>query len=353
VLILTGCQSGSRFRSLGALLGETGMFIHGSGLGLSLCAAFFEVANVLILCLVVFSPRSCGGRCQGNMPLPMFNFTTIDAWQSVTSPQAKDTQKESKPRILFWNPPNVDARLSASTGCALSSVVEQAGTRALKFVTNLQNFTAQERIEYRALGNAFEQDSDVGTFDYTADLGLTNRGYVVQEYRKPAKGNHMFPAATQEVGLPEMALIFLPNFQKIYNMECEGSTEWKGQTVWVVHFRQRASQRSHLVSLSFGGYPALLKGRAWIAQDSGEVVHMEIGLMREIPEVGVKEWFLSLDYAPVRFRTRDVEVWLPQFAEAYEDSRIRKTIIVHKFSTFQLFSVQTDAVTGSPKRAPQ
>lgn len=257
------------------------------------------------------------------------------------------------PRILFWNPPNVDARLSASTGCALSSVVEQAGTRALKFVTNLQNFTAEERIEYRALGNAFEQDSDVGTFDYTADLGLTNRGYVVQEYRKPAKGNHMFPAATQEVGLPEMALIFLPNFQKIYNMECEGSTEWKGQTVWVVHFRQRASQRSHLVSLSFGGYPALLKGRAWIAQDSGEVVHMEIGLMREIPEVGVKEWFLSLDYAPVRFRTRDVEVWLPQFAEAYEDSRIRKTIIVHKFSTFQLFSVQTDAVTGSPKRAPQ
>jgi hypothetical protein len=260
---------------------------------------------------------------------------------------------QSDPRILFWNPPNVDARLSASPGCALSSVVEQAGTRALKFVTNLQNFTAEERIEYRALGNAFEQDSDVGTFDYTADLALTNRGYVVQEYRKPAKGSHMFPAATQDVGLPEMALIFLPNFQKIYNMECEGSTEWKGQTVWVVHFRQRASQRSHLVSLSFGGYPALLKGRAWIAQDSGEVVHMEIGLMREIPEVGVKEWFLSLDYAPVRFRTRDVEVWLPQSAEAYEDSRVRKTIIVHKFSTFQLFSVQTDAVTGSPKRAPQ
>jgi len=275
--------------------------------------------------------------------------------------QASHAQKESKPGILSWNPPNVDARLSASPGCALSTVMKQAATRAVEFVTNLQTFTAEERIEYRALGNAFKQESDVGTFHYTAALefrytaalGSTKKGYRVQEYRTPGKGSHMFPAATQDMGLPEMALIFLPNFQKIYDLECEGTTEWKGQTVWLVHFRQRADQPSPLVSLSFGGHPALLKGRAWIAQDSGEVMHMEIGLMHEIPEARVREWFLTVDYAPVHFRTRNVQIWLPQSAEAYEDSEARRTIIAHKFSNFQLFSVQTDEVIGSPGRVPQ
>lgn len=276
------------------------------------------------------------------------------AAQSVASefgnpPQAKDPKKESKPGILSWDPPNVDAHLRSknATQCPLSTVLQQAGTSASVFVTNLQNFTAEERIEYRSLGNAYALDSDVGSFDYIAAFDRSTKGYIVQENRSPKKGSHTFPAATQDVGLPEMALIFLPNFQSIYEMNCEGTTEWKGQTAWVVRFRQRTDRPNHLVSVA--GYPAMLKGRAWIAQDSGELVHLELGLMREIPELKLNDWFLSIDYAPVRFRTRDVQVWLPESATAYEDLAVRRTIISHTFSSFLLFSVQTDEVIGPPK----
>ncbi|HUE41914.1 MAG TPA: hypothetical protein VMP12_00045 [Candidatus Sulfotelmatobacter sp.] len=51
---------------------------------------------------------------------------------------------------------------------------------------------------------------------------------------------------------------------------------------------------------------APLKGRAWIAQDSGEAIHLEIGLMHSVLPVGVMGWFLSIDYAPVKFRKRNV-----------------------------------------------
>jgi VWFA-related protein len=275
------------------------------------------------------------------------------ASESPAVPRAKDTMKKSKPRILFWDPPNVDAHLPSNSeppACALSTVLEQAGKSAIEFVANLQNFAAEERIEYRSLGNTFALDYDVGSFDYTAAFDRLKKGFIVQENRTPEKGSRTFPAAVQDVGLPEMALIFLPNFQSIYEMKCEGSTEWKGQTAWVVHFRQRTDRPSHLVSL--GGYPALLKGRAWIAQGSGEVMHMEIGLMHEIPEARVNEWFLSIDYAPVRFRALDVQVWLPQSADAYENLAVRRTIISHKFSNFLLFSVQTDQVIGTPQKSP-
>jgi hypothetical protein len=216
--------------------------------------------------------------------------------RSAETSHAKDRNKESKPSLLAWDPPNVDAHLSSSGAtpeCALSTVLEQAAARATEFVTNLQNFTAEEKIEYRSLGNPYQLESDLGLFDYIAAFDRSKKGYIVQENRTPEKGSRTFSAATQDVGLPEMALIFLPEFQGIYEMKCEGATEWKGHSAWVVHFRQRTDQPNHLVMI--GGYPALLKGRAWIAQDFGELMHMELGLRREIPELQVKEWFLSIN----------------------------------------------------------
>lgn len=274
--------------------------------------------------------------------------------QTADSPQAKKQKKkkESKSSVLFWNPPNVDAHLStnsASNECVLSTVLGQAGGRALELLANLQNFTAQEDIEYRSLGNAYEQDSDAGSFDYTASFDRTKKGYVVQEALRPEQGSHDFPAATQDVGLPNMALIFLPHLQSNYEMKCEGPTAWKGQAAWVVRFKQHVDQPNH--NVSFAGYPVLLKGRAWIAQDSGDLMHLELGLMREIPEVNVKGWFLSIDYAPVSFRTGNSRIWLPQSVDAYGDFAVRRTITSHKFSNFMLFSVQTDEKIGSPNQA--
>lgn len=315
---------------------------------------FFGVANALILCLVVLNVQACADSSQEIVPLPTFALAAIHAWQAGMSPPANDVKKESKPRTLSWAPPNVDARLvpkTAASECPLSAVLEQAGTRATEFVGNLQNFTAQERIEYRSLGNAYQVDSGVGSFDYTAVLDPRKEGYVVQEGRTPEPGSHAFPAATQDVGLPAMALIFLPDLQGIYEMKCDGATEWKGQPAWVVRFRQRTSRPNHLVS--FEGYSAMLKGRAWIARDSGELMHLELALMRDIPEIKVNEWFLSIDYAPVRFRTRNVQVWLPESAIAYEDLAVRRTIISHEFSNFLLFSVQTNQEIASPKQPPR
>jgi predicted esterase len=275
------------------------------------------------------------------------------ASESAKPSRTKDPKKKSRLRILSWDPPNVDAHLqpkSPTPNCPLATVLEQAGTRAVELVTNLQSFTAEERIEYRSLGNAYEQGYDVGAFDYTAAFDWSKKGFVVQENRTPEKGSHPFPGATQYVGLPEIAVMFLPNLQRNYEMTCEGATEWKAQAAWIVHFRQRTDRANHLVMI--GGYSAPLKGRAWIAQDAGEVMHMEIGLIRDIPEIKLKDWSLLVDYAPVRFRARGVQVWLPESATAYEDLAVRRTIILHEFSNFLLFSVQTNEVIRPPEKSP-
>lgn len=268
----------------------------------------------------------------------------------------RSAKKKIKDKALFWNPPNVDAGLRSQADapeCDLSEVLAEAAVRATELVTNLQNFTAQEHIVYRVLGGGAAQlDSGLGDFDYTAVFERRKQGYAVRESRTPEHGTQTFAAAAKDVGLPEMALIFLPDFQVSYEMKCAGAADWNGRPAWIVQLRQRKDRLDRTASFVANNgnvYPAPLKGSAWIAQDSGEVMHLEVALTHPIQPISVMEWFLSIDYAPVQFRTGNLRLWLPQYAEAYGNYDTRRTIASHRFSNFLLFSVQTDQVIANPK----
>ncbi len=270
---------------------------------------------------------------------------------AATHPAATPT----KTKALYWNPPDLDPRKEDrvdANECELNEVLAQAATRANALVSNLQNFTAQEHIVYRVLGGGAQQlGSGIGDFNYNAALVRHREGFTVSETRVAPQGGRPIPPTSQSIGLPEMALIFLPEIQQNYEMHCGGAVLWQGQAAWLVTLRQRKDRPDHTATFSAPNgdvYPAPLKGRAWIAQDSGEVIHLEIGLMHPVLPVGVMGWYLAIDYAPVKFRSRNVEVWLPQFAETYDDSDYRRTIISHEFSNFLLFSVDTKQETNSP-----
>lgn len=267
-----------------------------------------------------------------------------------------DSDKRLMNRSLQWVPPQVDRPLGSrvsSPPCILSDVLQQAGARANELFTSLESFSAQERIEYQSSDHmGYLQDARTGTFDYVVLFNLTLAGTTVDESRHPNHGSPLLAAFTQEIGLPEMALMFLPEMRDEYEMSCEGAVEWSGKRTLVVHFVHRKDKPSHTLSFrnSAGAvYPAKLKGRAWIAADSGEVVHMELSLMEEIPQVKVRRWYLSINYAPVQFRTQNVRMLLPQTVDAFCDFEDHRTIVYHTFSDFLLFSVQTDQKTEKPK----
>jgi hypothetical protein len=241
------------------------------------------------------------------------------------------------------------------TPCILSDVLELAGARANELVTSLQNFTAEEKIEYQAFDRlGYMQDHGADDFHYTVDFQQLMGATTLQESRTPAHGGRLSAPAAQDVGLPEIALMFLPEIQADYEISCEGTIRWGGQVTWVVHFQQRKDKPSR--TLSFRGvkavYPARLKGRAWVSSESGEVTHIETALMEEISLAKVRRWYLSLDYAPVQFRTRKVTISLPQTVDAYCEFDDHRTIVYHTFTNFMLFSIQTDGATDKPKEQP-
>jgi len=274
----------------------------------------------------------------------------------LAAQQRDDVEKAEKHKELLWIPPNVTAALpslSATPACSLSEVLQEASRHAAEMTSNLETFAAEEQIDYRKWDHSgFPEDNDSSAFDYVFGFEQTSGGRSSREYRTPAKGGHFFPASSQDTGLVALALIFLPSMQTEYDMNCEGLDKWKGQFAWVVRFQQRKDKprRTMQFRTSGGVYEAMLRGRAWISMDNGQVLHLEASLMNDIPALNLRSGAISVDYAPVEIQSRKIELWLPERVEAYWEIANRRLALYHTFSNFKLFTVETEDTVKKPKQ---
>jgi hypothetical protein len=92
-----------------------------------------------------------------------------------------------------------------------------------------------------------------------------------------------------------------------------------------------------------------LKGRAWIAADSFQIVRLETDLVAPLPQIRLVADHASVEYGPVNFRARNVDMWLPQHAEFYYDWLGHRGHRVHRFQNYMLFSVTDKERIFSPK----
>lgn len=280
--------------------------------------------------------------------------TVLSFFAPTASPQSPGVDKRLKNRPLVWNPPALDSPIAgvvSSPPCDLPGVLAHAAQRTTAMVSNLQNFTAQEDISYRAQDlQTSAQRFGSETYDYVVVFQQHGDRPIVDERRHVAHGTPSEIAA-QSRGLPEMVLLFLPTLQPDYDMKCDGQLSWEGQPAWLVEFRQRPDRSSRTLGFRTlkGNFSVPLRGRAWIAADSGEILHLEAGMVHALPAIRMYHLFLSITYAPVQFKSRDVHVWLPHIADVYYDYGEIEAIVHHTFSDFLLFSVDTNQKIEKPK----
>lgn len=274
---------------------------------------------------------------------------------AITASTGPTQKKQQKPPELQWDPPQVDSpvpSLSASPPCSLPDVLKLAGDRAQELIAHLQNFDAREHIRYKQTDDLnLPETFREAKFDYLVDFGEKSDVLKVHETRTPLDSGDRDVGAIADRGLAVLALIFNPLLQSDYEMRCEGAAQWNDHPAWVVYFRQIKGKpaRTFEIRTDTQALAVSLKGRAWIAADSGQVMHLETNLAHGLAEVGLQAQAVSVDYAPVKFQSRNLEVWLPQSATAYCDYRKHRMIIAHTFSDFQLFSVQTQQTIEKPK----
>ncbi|HTU33459.1 MAG TPA: tetratricopeptide repeat protein [Candidatus Acidoferrum sp.] len=256
-----------------------------------------------------------------------------------------------------WHPVGVDEEvLPIATGmaCPAQTVLDNATLRVDEFVENVNRFDAIEQIVNQDLTRSGRVIStEKRKFDYEVNIRRVQFGDLeVDEARNGTDAYDDFPDRIATLGLPSLALVFHERYRDGYVFDCEGLGEWNGQATWLVHFRQRADRVPQIRGYNVNGvlYPIGLTGRAWIAADSFQIVHMEADMINPVPTIKLRYEHQAINYGPVDFKTGHTQLWLPKSASLYFDFEHHRFHRVHTYGDYQLFSVSTSQTISPPKQ---
>lgn len=258
-----------------------------------------------------------------------------------------------------WLPPEVDENVppvEPGAACNLEEVLEKAGKRIQEFVGNVDRFTATESLVHETVARS---GNVVGTekrkYDYVVSITEARPGYLdLQEYESSGSTPADSPGGMTTRGLPALVLIFHPYYSGTFAMKCEGLADWNGKRSWQIYFRQRGDKPNKIRAYRIGSdsYPVALKGRAWIVADSYEVLGLQTDLIYALPEIRLTAEHTAVQYGPVHFASRGIDMWLPQTAEVFTDLRGRRVHRRMSFSNYLLFSVDDKQQIMAPKTNP-
>jgi hypothetical protein len=251
-----------------------------------------------------------------------------------------------------WAPPDIDAHVplaSQTPPCPLPEVLAGAGKRMQELVQNLQRFEAKELITYMEVDKKRSRQTAVS---YVAEIQELRPGLLmVQEYRNGSSAVESLPTKLGTTGGAAFALIFHPFYVHDFEMSCEGMSKTKGQAAWQVRFAQHknAHRDFHGYRLGQMWFPVKLKGRAWIATDSYQVLQLETDLIEPVKAIELLREHVEVEYRPVDFPRHQVQLWLPENVTIYGDFRHQRHVHRHSFADFKLFWVDTQQKTNLPE----
>lgn len=257
-----------------------------------------------------------------------------------------------------WLPPDIDEKVGdvePGAVCNLDEVLKKTGNRIQEFLQNVDRFTATESMQRESINKWGIAASPINRkFEYLVDVEEVKAGFFsVEEYRTNSQGGNEFADDIASIGVPAMILILHQHNTVNFDIACEGLATWNGRKAWQVHFRQRSDRpntmRAYKMGLLGQAHAVGLKGRAWIAADTFQVLRMETQMIAPMREIHLAADYTAIEYAPVYFKGRDLEMWLPQSAEVYSDWKGRRFHWRHSFSNYLLFSVDDKQHISLPK----
>jgi tetratricopeptide (TPR) repeat protein len=278
---------------------------------------------------------------------------------TVEAPAVSDRQPASPPDANSVIPMRVDEVVPAvavDVPCSLSTVLHGAGQRAEQLLSTLQKFNASERVEHYKLNAAgVPGAADVRSFDYVVTVSHDAQGaFQMQEYRNGGVVRaQQFPSGIRTANLSEHGLIFHPLLAPGFHFTCEGLGEWKGRPSWLVQFEEKKNDLNPFRSYVINGfsYPLQLTGRAWIDAGTYQVLRLESDLLKPVEKIHLTREHIAIEFASVKFRTRNQQLWLPQTAELYVEWNGRRFYRRHTFSNFKIFSTDSTEEVRAPKES--
>ncbi len=257
-----------------------------------------------------------------------------------------------------WMPADIDEKVGAlepGAVCPVDDVLKKTAERIQEFLGNVDRFTATESLQHEWIDKTGVPEERIERkFNYVVGIQEIRSGYFnVSESRIGKEGSNEFADGLATNGLPAMILIFHPTNIANFEITCEGLAQRSEGKAWQLHFRQRLDRPNTIRAFRIGqfgkSHPINLKGRAWVSADTFQVLRLETQLIAPVPEINLKADHTEVEYGPVHFNKKNVDMWLPQTAVAYSFWLGKRSRQSHTFSNYALFSVEDKQKISDPK----
>jgi Tfp pilus assembly protein PilF len=259
--------------------------------------------------------------------------------------------------VKAWRPAGIDEvkpPVAAGVSCPYENVMEMSGGRVKELADNVSRVAANEHLLYKRVDEmGYPATTETRDYDYVASISEEKPGFVtVGEYRSERRSSNNISNETGDTsGFAGLALVFHPSRREDFEMTCEGLGRWHEQAAWIVYFKEHETKHEAFQVFNAGGqsFSSRLKGRAWITADNFQIARIEAELVSPLPEIRLLSEQQVVEYGPVPFPKKKMELWLPQSAEIYLDYRQRRYYRRHSYDHYMLFSVDAEEKRKEPK----
>jgi tetratricopeptide (TPR) repeat protein len=289
-------------------------------------------------------PSASEGAGSAYLPTGNAAMSLVALPLAASLPARADNPLTENPR---WVPPNVDDAVppvETGAACPVNQIVQEAGKRVLELATNLDRFTATERLSHQTLNEfGLAVRAEQLSFNYLVDIHEVKPGiFDVSEYRNGSDSREIFPEHVATLGTIATVFVFHPNYAGDFDFRCEGLAHQGDKPVWQVRFQQKPGQQSRIRSYRLGTqyFRVGIKGRAWVSADSFQVLRMESDLVGKVPEMRLNAEHQNILYGPVPFQKKDIVLWLPHSSETYLDFNGHRIHRRQDFTNYLLFWVE-------------
>lgn len=254
-----------------------------------------------------------------------------------------------------WRPPDIDdikPTLEPGVTCSCAQVLAGAGQRVQELVQDVTRFTADEDLFHKSLDRVgLSNHAETRKYYYAATISSKPGSVLIEDYSEARVPQGGYPDGIKSTGFVMLALVFHPEMQGDFDFDCEGQVRWSGKLTWLVHFRQRPDRPNRMQDYTVAGrtYRIDLKGRAWISEDSSQIVHIEADIVNPIHAVQLLSEHQVVEYGPVPFARKNTMLWLPKNVEIYFDFRKHRYYRHYTFDHYMLFDVDMSEKVKLPR----
>jgi len=137
-------------------------------------------------------------------------------------------------------------------------------------------------------------------FDYLIMMNGNSQEFQLNESRieMPDPKHKAVPASMLTTnGMTTVLLVFHPYYNDAFSFEIGPEEELAGKAAIPVHFAHINGRRTPAaLALRNREFPLELKGTAWLDTQSGQVMQVNAGLMRDMSDVGLRSLDIQVEY---------------------------------------------------------